>query len=309
MRYRIEFNPLVYATPPDAEALRQAFNLRDVVPTFEITLLRQPYRSPRGIVERERQVVWATEVPPGAFLCEFGGTAHPPMFEQLCALAEAEKKRVGAARRLLNARRDYLERDGVLFCRRVALEIITPQLSCAAFVNAMVAFLRAAERDPTLVTGAPRPRRLHRTVEERREHFGDDVRGPTWTAEEDAVLRQWFGVRTVGEHAGHHAKLEDHEWARVLELLGGMRSKNAVKNRLTVLNNQLRDRMLVNGYVPRDRLREYMQQAVGESPRRPPMRPYQRMRRVPREHRSSRRRDAPASPHVAPTSGLSVDVT
>lgn len=308
MRYRIEFNPLVHASPPDVITLRRIFSDQGVGPTFEVDVLRQPYRVPKGILEAERRIVWAMEIPQGALSCAFRDSAAPSMRDQFETLAKAAADAVGASRKLLDPRRDFFTKDGDdrLFCRRIALENVRNVVPNAAFVNAVIAFLRAAEDDPRLVTGVPRPRRPQRTVEERIEHFGHATKGPAWTPEEDAVLRTWFGIRTIGEHAGHHAKLEDPEWACVLELLGGMRSKNAVKNRLTALNNQLRDRMLVNGYVPRDRLREYMQQAVGESPRRPPMRPYQRMRRVPREHRSSRRHDIPAPPGVAPTSGLSV---
>lgn len=296
MRYRITFNPLVHASPPDGDELRRVFNLESIDPTFEVDVFRQPYRVPKNIIEPERQIVWAMELPPGAFSCSFRDANAAPMPRQLDALIKAARERLGASRQLLDKRRDYFEQDGSLFCRRVTLEHVRPDLEKPAFVNAVIAFLRAAEVDPTVVTGAPRARRPRRTVEERIAHFGTPTKGPAWTPEEDAVLRMWFGIRSVGEHAGHHAKLEDHEWDRVLELLGGMRSKNAVKNRLTVLNNQLRDRMLVNGFVPRDRLREYMQQALGEAPRRPPMRPYPRMGR-----RRSRRDDAPASPHVATT--------
>lgn len=294
MFYRIQFNPLVHAAPPDGTELRQVFSQEGIDPTFEIGIRRQPSHIPKGVVGYERQVIWSVEVPAGAFTLAFRSAGAPPMLHQFEALAARAKQALQASRVLYDRRRDAIETDGVLFCRRSALELIQSQLEKPAYVNALIAFLRAAERDPQLVTGAPRARRPRHTVAERIERFGAATKGPAWTPEEDTILRTWFGIRTIGEHAGRHAKLEDSEWERVLELLSGMRTKNAVKNRLTVLNNQLRDRMLVNGFVPRDRLREYMQQALGEAPRRPPMRPYPRMGR-------SRRKDVPASREVATT--------
>jgi hypothetical protein len=82
------------------------------------------------------------------------------------------------------------------------------------------------------------------------------------------VLRQWFGQRTVGEHAGKHVKLTPAEWERVLAQLP-RRNKNGVRNRLVELNNQLRREFFRDGFVSQARLPEYMSRVLGERPRIP----------------------------------------
>ena len=79
------------------------------------------------------------------------------------------------------------------------------------------------------------------------------------------MLRAWFGKHEVGEHQGRHAPLTPAQWELVLQQhLKGRRTLAHVKARISVLNRQLRHSMLVDGFLPRDRVVEFMDAALGE---------------------------------------------
>jgi hypothetical protein len=141
-----------------------------------------------------------------------------------------------------------------------------------AFLLALARFLESAEQKPELIV----PHRT-RTPYVPRERRGP-VRGPSWTSDEDSVLRRWFGPRTVGDRPGHHQPLTDAEWGTVLASLP-MRNKNGVRDRLVELNRPLQAEFMRHGFVALDRLPEYMSRVLGERPR-APVRPARKRRRL-----------------------------
>lgn len=96
--------------------------------------------------------------------------------------------------------------------------------------------------------------------------FGDD-RGHArrWAGWEDTVLRNWFGVRTHGPNQGKHVPLTEREWNLVIEdHLKGRRSQAQVRARITALNKALKISLLVDGFIPRDKVQAYRDRALGE---------------------------------------------
>lgn len=105
---------------------------------------------------------------------------------------------------------------------------------------------------------------------------GRPTRGPKWEEWEDKVLRKWFARRSY-DYANsrpldkpQHMPLTDAMWDVVLRELEGRRTKANVKARITVLNRQLRKSMLVDGFLSRDDVRKFQEQALGETPVRVP---------------------------------------
>jgi hypothetical protein len=84
--------------------------------------------------------------------------------------------------------------------------------------------------------------------------------------------------------------LSEEQWQRVLVVeLKGRRTKASVRGRFVQLNDELLKEFLLDGYVPLHRVHEYMSRAIGERPRRPPV----------REQRARKRRDPTRSPTKA----------
>lgn len=161
---------------------------------------------------------------------------------------------------LFKPTRDSTYRNGRRFYASVFLDELGPFLALPATVAAMAAFLREAQARPGLIS-VPRPEVAQRAP--------GDSKNPEssrrWEPWEDAVLRGWFSARTIGEHAGKHVPLTDREWGIVLEEhLKGRRTRAQVKVRITKLNRDLRVSLLVDGFIPRDKIREFQDQALGE---------------------------------------------
>jgi len=166
-----------------------------------------------------------------------------------------------------------LVRDGETFHHTEELRLLRDYVERPQLLNAIYLFALAATNDRSLII-PPRQREFV-PPEQRRERFGlktNICRGPEWTEAEDATLRRWFSVRTVGPYAGQHARLIPAEWDRVLAELGDRRTKGSVRSRIQDLNRKVLARYQINGYVSRDRLEKYMRELIGEKPRLPPLR-------------------------------------
>jgi len=94
---------------------------------------------------------------------------------------------------------------------------------------------------------------------------GKRHRGPTWTAQEDFVLRKWFSRRETTEGKGTHAPLNDRQWESVLLELNGRRTKSEVRRRIRVLNYELKISLMIDGLIPRENVQKYLRQALGEN--------------------------------------------
>ena len=277
------FSPFLYASPEDAAVLRPFWVENRLDETLTLNALR-------------RHKNWAIELPIGTFVNELRpGVAS---FEEDYAAREAAMEH---ARKVFNYQqlrreRAFIRFEGALYYHQNAIGLLRRHVEHPAFLNAVHAFLRAAQLDLTLIKGPPKHRRPFIPLTQRVEVFGHTARGPAWTPEEDQVLRQWFGKRTVGDLAGQHTALTSDEWQRVFDALGQRRSKASIRQRINGLNNILRRSMCVEGYVPRDRLREYMDLALGEKPRRPRAAPIPK----PRKPRSPQlRASLPVESHTS----------
>lgn len=147
-------------------------------------------------------------------------------------------------------------RAGRGFYSALFLEQVGPFLALPATAAALAVFARALDQ------GQVRPDEVPSTKSPSTAKQGW---ARLWQPWEDAVIRAWFGVRTFGEHEGRHAKLTEREWELVLhDHLKGHRTQRQVKVRVTVLNRQLRRSLLVDGFLPRDKVREFQDRALGE---------------------------------------------
>lgn len=267
LQYRASFNPLEYI---DGE---QRYNLQQL-------LAMQGVKTPLHLVFLRRKSDWAVALLPSVFnndFREFTDNTTNDLAVRDAILAEI--KDIYPFRSWQPGRR-IIHRDGRFFYHREYIRLLRQHAPQPAFFAALYAFLNAARTQPSLIQG-PKQRPQAKPPAERPLVNGRRGRGLGWTPDEDQVLRQWFGIRSVGDHAGHHASLTDAEWARVLELLGGMRTRRSVMQRIGVLNRALKREFSVDGYIPRDRVREYMARVLGERPRFPRMTPS-----TPRRHRA-----------------------
>lgn len=265
--YETQFNPFLYLTYEASLPLRSAF-------------AAQHLEIPMKTVVRLQKNHWALRVPLRVFSGDYTqGWSIDALLEhregRLRYLEGAHRAACAAAgvrlRRTWIPRSDVLEYDDWPYYTVRALAALAEYAPHREFFIAAHAFIKAANNNFDLVRVNTHNVTPYTPPEQRIEKFGSMVRGPAWTADEDAVLRQWFGRRTYGEHAGKHVVLSDEEWGYVLNALGGRRNKQSVRNRICVLNEQLHRSMEVDGFVARDRLEEYMSRVLGEKPRRPRM--------------------------------------
>lgn len=176
---------------------------------------------------------------------------------------ESDLVQVALARRhetplgFFRPRKEVTLREGQRFYSAFFLEQLGPFLALPATVAALAAFVRAADRGVVKV-GKIAPKGP--------EEFSSAAgHGRLWQPWEDTVLRNWFGPRTYGEHQGRHVPLTEEQWQLVLQThLQGRRTKKQVKVRITTLNRELRISFLVDGFLPRDRVREFQERALGE---------------------------------------------
>ena len=223
-----------------------------------------------------RKQNWAIELPLGCFLGDFrpGFVSFDDELKVrdglIDRLQSADKNvRYGSGRMIIHANdRVYYHQ----YLIRALKDLDT--LAIPSFFNAMYAFLLEAQKNPSLIKG--KKQRPFVPLEKRKAVFGHDARGPSWRPDEDTLLRQWFGQRTVGSYAGQHVPLTREEWASVIAALGHRRTEASIRQRISMLNNALRRELSVDGYIPRDKYREYFSRVLGEKPRRPRMTPSRR---------------------------------
>ncbi len=261
--HRFRFDSLMYAHPAERDSLAALLAEQNVSPVFEIDALR-------------RRRSWATTLPLGTFGGDFRvGIAS--FDNEAAARAVAIKEAVQLCRRYIAPSRRLFIWEGNEYCPALLVESLRHVVTPRWFLNALHNFLQAAEKDPTLIRGI-RQRPFVPLEQRKIAAHGGRVRGPAWTAEEDMIIRQWFGPRAYGEHAGKHVKLTDAEWAKVLERLGGNRTRCGVLARIRHLNHQLKRELTVDGYIPKTSYPTYFERVLGENPRPPRVSPVRRRR-------------------------------
>jgi hypothetical protein len=259
VHFTVMFQPLNFVKDEDLSNLKEMFASQRVVVPMSLKVL-------------QRRNDFAVALTPGIFANNFND------FESTYATDAAQRDAIIAKIketypfRAWRPGRAIIERDGQLYYHRDFVALLREHAPHPAFFQALYAFLNAARADSALIKGPRRPRTVLPPAQRVRV-AGRLTRGLGWTPNEDQVLRQWFGIRTVGDHAGHHAPLTEAEWARVLELLGDMRTRRSILQRITVLNLAVKREFSVDGYIPRARVREYMARALGERPRFPRLAP------------------------------------
>jgi hypothetical protein len=262
--YTILFTPAMHLTGSESTVLAGYFRDQGVAPPFKLRVLR-------------RRGAWAATLPIGIYQNDFRPDVTTREAHLTCwneVLAQAVKD--DAFKRMpVRNHQKVLDRDGELFYHLETLRFLRSRLDPPYFVDALYRFLLDATKNLALIV--PKVSRASFIPpEKRKEHFGlkgSSCRGPAWTSDEDAVLRRWFGQRTTGPAAGQHETLSEEQWQRVLEVeLKGRRTKASVRGRFVQLNDELLKEFLLDGYVPLHRVREYMTRAIGERPRRPPIR-------------------------------------
>jgi hypothetical protein len=151
-------------------------------------------------------------------------------------------------------------RAGRCFYSALFLEQLGPFLALPATAAALAAYVRAVDQGLAKPTRAPLPNDPTQGFDAHEHGWGR-----MWQPWEDDILRAWFGVRSFGEHEGRHAVLTEREWELVLQThLKGRRTLKQVKVRITTLNRQLRRSLLVDGFLPRDKVDEFQRRALGE---------------------------------------------
>ena len=166
---------------------------------------------------------------------------------------------------------DMVMHEGVLYYRKPVIQRLGGYAESPVMFNALLAFWDAAEKNRGLIKPPP-PKAPRLMPWERKQRDGAVWRGPAWTPEEDTVLRQWFGRRTVGPEAGRHAYLTPDQWNVVLDALGRRRSQASVRQRLVVLNDRLRqefvDRKYISGgFISKKHNEDWLDRVLGERPR------------------------------------------
>lgn len=254
--YNVRLPPYVYALPADVTYLSELFTSQNVAPSFLLSIHR-------------RRNAWGSTLPVGTFINDFRENACT--WEEHVVARDAvfnvAKQNAFHRRRPFRPAFDPLEFDGKLYNHPEALRVYADNVERPAFLRALYRFLEAANANPSLVVppASRRPFVPHELRKMYHQLKTPGCRGPAWTLVEDLVLRRWFGMRTVGPLAGHHVRLSDAEWERVLADLP-MRNKDAVRNRLVLLNEPLKREFFRDGFVPRDRIKDYMSRVLGERP-------------------------------------------
>jgi hypothetical protein len=255
--HRVRFNPMTFAQPVDIEYLANLFAKQGVVSVFELDV-------------RRRRNVWGVSLPYGVFDSDFTSAPtreqHIESRNRVTQLATNDQPN---KRRPIAPSHDVLEHGGKLYYHPEALRIYARYVDHPGFLLALARFIEAAEKNPALVV-KKKPRTVFVPISERK------TRGPRWEPEEDAVLRRWFGPRTVGDKPGKHQALTEREWQIVLGELPN-RNKKGCHDRMVELNRSLKQELFRNGFVSHDQLPQYMARVLGERPR-IPIRPRKRRR-------------------------------
>jgi len=239
------FHPLGFVDSVEYDVLEEQLRKQVTIPVFKLRALR-------------RRNTWAIELPLGIFQ----GDVSPGATDLATEVSERErtlriiKEKTGSYH--LDRSRDIFLKDGVWYYRRKALEQFRIYVHPNTLFVAAFNLLKAAELDPTVITGPSET--TARPLTDRPIIDGHRARGPKWTSKDDYVLRKWFGRWADGKH---HV-LTDAQWATVLEELRGFRSKEAVKHRLSVLNAATKKSLMTDGYIKREAVKTYLEKFLGE---------------------------------------------
>lgn len=154
--------------------------------------------------------------------------------------------------------KETTRRSGRGFYSAMFLEQVGPFLALPASAAALAAFVRAVD------AGRAQARKILPEPTQDISH-AQVGHARAWQPWEDMVIRNWFGRRTYGEHQGQHVPLTETQWQTVLQThLNGRRTRKQVKVRITTLNRMLRISLLVDGFLPRDKVREFQDRSLGE---------------------------------------------
>ncbi len=254
--YVYVFVPLTFATPDEATVL-------------STDLAEQGVSSAFTLRARRRRGVWGTTLPLGVFENVFNDASYTRErhLEQCAQLVAKGAEADAYGCRPYPLAYEAIEADGELYYHPEAIYALSKFVERPAFLRALYRFLEAANRNRALIV-PPQPRRKFVPLDKRVEVFGHAARGPSWTPDEDAVVRRWFGQRTVGPSAGKHVALTEDEWKIVLSQLP-RRTKSSVRQRIVALNEPLQREYLRHGFVSQALVREYMSKVLGERPRCP----------------------------------------
>lgn len=253
-------------------------------------------------VPRERH--WAISLPHGAFAGRFnpvGRLAAPesplgdltPEDETKAfqAVYEAAQKAKPRIRDPLANRGWMIEREGIRLFRKEGIDYLAFHAPHSPLFHALSAFLTFVERretvrDPKGGFKHTYPNRKfirpygdgHKDIPPAAERpvdaAGRTSRGPNWSAHEDALVRRFFGRDSEGKRI----KMTEEFWALLLGEptkggLQGMRTRDAVRARVVVLNAQLKKKLMIDGLISRENVIRYQRECLGERaclPRRRP---------------------------------------
>lgn len=169
---------------------------------------------------------------------------------------------------------DVVHKEGRWYYRAVFLSAVKHRLRQPLVAEALTRFLLKveglkADKD-RFIRSNPYPSERQYIPPEDRVRNSRRHRGPTWTTEDDYVVRKWFGRHNYGPHAGRHAPLTEDQWKHVLLELGGRRAKSEVLRRIRVLNHELKVSLMVDGMITGAGVQKYLREALGESEPKPP---------------------------------------
>jgi hypothetical protein len=223
MRIRIahvEFAPLEYLDEPDRAALADKLDTEREVER-PLVFDEHPVLVGRGTL--------APSLPAGTLAWSY----LPGSLDANRERAGLEEMTLGAKRAAGRRRfriRDVVEHNGLIFLRRPALVALAAQRDArAAMLRAALGLLDMLMLRPDLVR-VPRKRLARPLV-----HRQPGERGPAWTADEDARLREVF--------APNAPRPSKREWGWLLAHgLGGKRTRKAVLMRVERLELRKRRR-------------------------------------------------------------------
>lgn len=257
--FRFSFTPLLFLDAGSVVELASTLSTQCVPNEFNLLAIR-------------RRQYWSVTLPMGAFANDFRPGVASYISEAAALKTTLERVRAEYSYQQVRPDRTIVTHDGETYYHQHLIGLLRHHVKPGGFFQALHTFLGQAQENPALIR--PRGSQSPFVPFEQRTRIGKRfARGPAWSPEEDTVLRQWFGIRTTGPDAGHHAQLSRDEWAKVLEQLQGRRTESSVRQRIHILNQATMLKFIVNGYVPRDRVRAYMQEALGEAPRYPRVSP------------------------------------
>jgi hypothetical protein len=254
LHFTFDFKPTDWADATTYEQITQRLVADGSPPVF------------KGLHAWQARHQWRLEMPLGLFTNDYTPgrvTAADERTARDALIAAIRVKRFRPT--------DIIEHEGVTYYRKPVLQRLRDYHEHPFMIDALLAFWNAAEANRALIKPPP-PKAPLLEPWERKQRDGNAWRGPLWTPDEDAVLRQWFGRRTVGPEAGRHTELSSAEWDVVLDALGRRRSQASVRQRLVVLNDRLRqefvDRKYISGgFISKRHHEEWLDRVLGERPR------------------------------------------